>query len=251
MLPRTPRFLRNVRIPGRVIQQHCTSVRRYASSSDGTVPFEELRTEMLSRGVTCHIDEISPGPSYRLAETLSDFLPDQWYSVLTKETPILPIGHHLVYFNPTQSLDKLLPDGTDLLHSPGDPWVRRMWAGGSVNVRPDKYFHLNNGLKLKSTVTAAECIRDVQLIGKDQDAKIFVTVERRYARLDKLFQRHQKTSDGISPQDIFNQQLINNDEWGDALFKTEHKLVFLQEKTAAELEAIKSGQWFTPRYLPR
>ncbi|KUI60355.1 Mesaconyl-C(4)-CoA hydratase, partial [Cytospora mali] len=49
-----------------------------------------------------------------------------------KPPAVLPTGHHLVYFPPTHPTSALLPDGTDEDHWPGAPFVRRLWAGGSV-----------------------------------------------------------------------------------------------------------------------
>ena len=47
------------------------------------------------------------------------------------KTPI-PQGHHLVYFPPPVPDRSLLPDGTDSLHSPGAPFIKRLWGGGSL-----------------------------------------------------------------------------------------------------------------------
>lgn len=44
----------------------------------------------------------------------------------------MPLGHHLVYFNPQIPGRDLAPDGADPDHCPGAPFVRRLWAGGSL-----------------------------------------------------------------------------------------------------------------------
>lgn len=44
----------------------------------------------------------------------------------------MPAGHHLVYFPPQVPASHLAPDGADKDHCPGAPFVRRLWAGGSV-----------------------------------------------------------------------------------------------------------------------
>lgn len=44
----------------------------------------------------------------------------------------MPLGHHLVYFPPQTPGSRLAADGADPDHSPGPPFVRRLWAGGSV-----------------------------------------------------------------------------------------------------------------------
>ncbi|TRM56219.1 hypothetical protein BD626DRAFT_520401 [Schizophyllum amplum] len=51
----------------------------------------------------------------------------------------LPHGHHLAFFYPRSPEGKLRPDGTDGAFCPPPPFVRRMWAGGSMswdNARP-------------------------------------------------------------------------------------------------------------------
>jgi hydroxyacyl-ACP dehydratase HTD2-like protein with hotdog domain len=48
----------------------------------------------------------------------------------------LPQGHHLVYFPLQLPPSELMPDGTDPGHCPGEPFTRRMWAGGEIKFMP-------------------------------------------------------------------------------------------------------------------
>src|SRR6266702_756832 len=96
--------------------------------------FSHLKEEMTSRKLPLIYDDMVPGQSYRLEQSLASFLPASW-TPASPELPNpssseLPPTHHLVYFNPAMPADELLPDGTDPLQSPGPPFVRRMWAGG-------------------------------------------------------------------------------------------------------------------------
>ena len=213
---------------------------------------------MLQRDVSWLLEDITAQPAHRLSRTLSGFLPVEWCRPPTSKNPVLPVGHHLIWFNLTAPSQELLPDGTDNFHSPSEPsWVRRMWAGGSVRLKPDKYYHKKSGFAVDTAIVGAERIKDVQLRGKDEAAKIFVTIERRFARLDQLYESHRKVhqgsekSNGPNVQRHFKQQLRGDEEWGDAILKEERNLVFFRERTAAEMDAIKAGQMAPVRYLDR
>lgn len=47
----------------------------------------------------------------------------------------LPLGHHLVYFPLQARPTELAWDGADNDHAPGEPYVKRMWAGGKMTFR--------------------------------------------------------------------------------------------------------------------
>ena len=124
---------------------------------------------MTSRRLPFTVDYLTPVNANLLETTLSDFIsyPDS----ITQQEKQLSIGHHLVYFNPNTKPSSLLPDGTDPLHSPGPPFTRRMWAGGSIEVvepirKDGSPYHL------------AEKIVDVQVKGQENEEKIFVKIER-------------------------------------------------------------------------
>ena len=90
-------------------------------------------------------------------------------------------GHHLVYWPPASKLSLLLPDGTDPDQSPGDPFVRRMWAGGRI-----KFPRMSEMPPLDGSLQAcSERISDVVVKGNPGDEKIFVTIERCFSKVDK------------------------------------------------------------------
>lgn len=137
-------------------------------------PFSHLQTELTSRGLPCLDDDCSRLPSRLLAETLKDFLPESpIYKKSQLQSRILPFGHHVVYFPPPAPLSSLLPDGTEPLHSPGPPFHRRMWAGGSINLNTHE-----DSLQTGVEALCQERIRDVTIEGRKGEEKIYVTIER-------------------------------------------------------------------------
>ncbi len=149
--------------------------RRYNSS------FADLTAEMKARKISPIFDDLTPQTSYRLNTTLADFLPNaEPPTVLppaSSNPQTLPIPHHLVYFEPTKRSSEMLADGTNPDQSPGDPFVRRMWAGGRVRYNNANPFSLDAGRGV-----CAEFIRSVDIKGREGQEKIFVGIERRQAR---------------------------------------------------------------------
>ena len=141
--------------------------------------FAELREEMLARPPRYSRDYVTPSQSESLRATLRDFLPASYANLVETrarqphdgyELGALNPMHHLVYF-PNREFDRLLPDGTDSLHSPGGPFTRRMWAGGNVSLLQDipmdgHAFH------------CSERIHDVYVKGGGEDEKIYVQLKR-------------------------------------------------------------------------
>lgn len=125
---------------------------------------------MISRRLPYATDYITPTQSVSLRRTLAGFLPPSSDSAI-RTVHRLASSHHLVYFPNVPPSSLLLPDGTDSLHSPGPPFTRRVWAGGSMaflrNIEADgQPFH------------CTESIDDVQVKGKEGEEKIFVRVKR-------------------------------------------------------------------------
>ncbi|KXT09045.1 hypothetical protein AC579_2550 [Pseudocercospora musae] len=126
---------------------------------------------------------LSPDSSYRLQTTLADFLPSgpnppPLTLPPTHDSSELPPAHHLLYFEPTKRSSEMLPDGTNPDHFPGEPFGRRMWAGGKVVWNHDKSLRLDGGVGV-----CCEFIRDVTTKGeKEGDEKVFVEIERRIAK---------------------------------------------------------------------
>lgn len=149
--------------------------------------FSSLRTELISRRLPLLYDNPTPLPSYLLTRTLADFLPPSVTPV--PDIPpnigptVLPPAHHLIYFPPFTPLSSLLPDGTDPNQSPGDPFVRRMWAGGRIAFGP------NNNPGLPSNGRSSVClesIRDVKIKGLEGEEKVFVEIERRICSVSAI-----------------------------------------------------------------
>lgn len=141
--------------------------------------FSERHSELISRRLPDLEDHCTPLPSILLYNTLVDFLPKSHiHPINMNEIDILPFAHHLVYFPPATPLSSLLPDGTDPLHSPGSPFNRRMWAGGTINVnRALNQIPVNAGI-----VHCLERIGDMTVKGREGEEKIVVQIERRIRR---------------------------------------------------------------------
>ncbi|KAJ4012139.1 hypothetical protein NW766_007440 [Fusarium irregulare] len=114
-------------------------------------------------------------PSHLLTTTINDLLhPSTTIPTITSPPKALPQGHHLVYFPIQLPPSRLIPDGADPDHSPGTPYVRRVWAGGEVTFR---------GEEMKLDARPAVCrekIEDVSLRGREGEEKVFVDIWRKY-----------------------------------------------------------------------
>ncbi|EUC42618.1 hypothetical protein COCMIDRAFT_39359 [Bipolaris oryzae ATCC 44560] len=239
-------------------QLRCISRRGYAATTGSDDPqwFQELRTQMLQRGATHLPEHLTAPPEYKLSQTLTGFLPREFCHALGRRNLIIPFGHHLIWFNPSLPTHDLLPDGTDASHSPGGPWVRRMWAGGSVHAKPRDYFDTFRGFAAGTPMAGIEHIKHVRLHGQDDTAKIFVTIERRFARLDALQESYRALHGSLGRatglrkiQSYLEDQLRSTDDWGNAILKEERNLVFFKERSVAEIDAIKAGQMASIKYL--
>ncbi len=132
---------------------------------------------MISRSLPPLYDPCTCLHSYLLLRTLEDFLPP-----LLESPPYLhhsgrlrmamPFAHHLVYFPPALPLPSLHPDGTDPLHSPGQPFTRRMWAGGEINY---SQLHLSQN---QGPAFCQERITDLNIRGREGEEKAYVRIER-------------------------------------------------------------------------
>jgi hydroxyacyl-ACP dehydratase HTD2-like protein with hotdog domain len=205
-----------------------------------------MQIALLSRPGTLQHERIAPLPSEKLTTALSSFLPASWNPSATSTHPFLPAGHHLIWFNANLATHELLPDGTDALHSPPAPFVRRMWAGGEVRVAP-AYFSRENGFTMGAVVSCVERIKDVRMSGQGAASKVFVTIERRFARAAV------EESEVMSQSTMFRSQaeLQEETQKGETLMTEERNLVFFTERTEEELEDIQSGKMAQVRYLNR
>ncbi|KAF2786886.1 hypothetical protein K505DRAFT_367848 [Melanomma pulvis-pyrius CBS 109.77] len=234
----------------RRIQWLCAPRRRFASNAPLDLEFTQLRDEMLNRKLPDLPDIASRHQAQKLQSTLSSFVPpaaDDFRS----------LGQHLIYCNAAVPSNELLPDGLDALHSPGSPYERRMWAGGSLRVDVGRHYGRGESAwRLGRQIIGVERIKDVQMRGRaGDDAKIFVTVERRFAKSDGV-RTHVKRESGaaaidfaIAVPDLLRQQAREDQQWGDATIVEERNLVFMKERSAAELEAFRAGQMAPVRHL--
>ena len=120
----------------------------------------------------------------------------------------MPAAHHLIYFPPPSRISALLDDGTDPDQSPGDPFVRRMWAGGRINFFPSK----DPSFKLIGRkAVCLERIRDVVVKGPTRAEKIFVTIERRVNRIfSKSDDDTQRQDFSLGSEDSIRQGLMDD-----------------------------------------
>ncbi|KAI6251250.1 Hydroxyacyl-thioester dehydratase type 2, mitochondrial [Erysiphe necator] len=137
---------------------------------------KSLRKKLLARPATMIYDHMAPTSSLLLKTTLISCLPFfkgcSDTELRNKGKFCLPPGHHLVYFHQQVNTSDLLPDGTDDLHSPGYPFERRLWVGGSIDfIRPMILFP-------KIQMVCSEKITDVRVRGSQNDEKVFVDVTR-------------------------------------------------------------------------
>lgn len=191
---------------------------------------ERLQHELTTRKIPLFYDYLHPQPSHLLNLSLCDLLPK------TASTPVhtstilpsitnpspLPPAHHLIYFPPQVTLSQLLPDGTDVLHTPGDPFHRRLWAGG--NLRFPAASPLLDGRR----AVCIESIRNVAVKGREGDENVIVTIERRIGSVPEGEYEDQTRS-----------RIWTEDEAlaGDALVIENRNLIFMRSKTAAQIEA--------------
>lgn len=124
-------------------------------------------------------------PSRLLDATLSEFLPippTPSAPSIWESRKYIPPGHHLIYFPPANRLSALLADGTDPDQSPGAPFLRRLWAGGSIDFRPSTDAR---GIAMDGRhAVCLERIVDVEMKGSPEHGKVFVRMERRMGHSD-------------------------------------------------------------------
>lgn len=233
---------------------------------------------MTKRKIRPVFDDLTSQNSFRLNVSLADFLPNTrqvnyarqyLYLLLTRScraplTPPapnkplpMPIPHHLLYFEPTKPPSDLLPDGTNPDHSPGDPFVRRMWAGGSVLFDSNKPLLMDN-----SRAVCLEGIRDVAVKGKPGDEKVFVGIERRIAPLNKEEETAMADANGQQDKILALEEQIRQRLWmpsdvefGPANIIERRNIVFMRERSPEEARqavaaAKKPGKMLKPQHQP-
>lgn len=206
---------------------HSAAALRSYSSLSG-----RLNQELTSRQLPLAYDYLHPQPSHLLNVTLNDLFSKEQQSAFLKNgstalpsidsSLCMPPGHHLVYFPPQVTLSQLLPDGTDILHTPGEPFNRRLWAGGKVRF-PDRAGPLLDGRR----AVCLETIRDVVVKGLEGEEKIIVSIERRVGVV----------KEGEDDQSVRGRIWKENEEDPGAASVIETRnLIFMREKTQEQLD---------------
>ena len=231
----------------------CSQIRPRQSST-----LSDLQNKLTSRQLPLLYDYPTPTQSDLLNITLADFLPAALQPPASDAPPkyicdkfLLPPAHHLVYFPPQSRLSDLLPDGTDPDQSPGDPFVRRMWAGGRINFFPNDNPPTNQLLMLGKPAYCLERISGVTVKGQPSDEKIFVTIERRVSRVNRHTPaiHHPPIEYVHDAEDQIRNRLSKDSECS----VIEHRnLVFMRERTreSAADAATRPGKVVKPPYEP-
>lgn len=191
---------------------------------------ERLQHELKTRKIPLFYDYLHPQPSHLLNLSLYDLLPKNATTSATTSTTLpsitnpspLPLSHHLIYFPPQVTLSQLLPDGTDVLHTPGDPFHRRLWAGGNLR------FPAPSPLLDGRRAVCIESIRDVAVKGREGDEKAIVTIERRVGTVPEGEDEAQ-TRSRIWTEDAALA--------GEASVIENRDLIFMRTKSAAQVAA--------------
>ncbi|KAJ4303090.1 hypothetical protein N0V90_001981 [Kalmusia sp. IMI 367209] len=244
------------RIPRRYYSSDAPNATPQSTDPEEAEWFQQLRTEMLNRELPLERSTIDDQFERKLEGTLHSFFPRSWKGTFSSER--IPeggmpgsIGNHLIFCNPAVPDASLLPDdGTDKLHSPGDPFVRRMWAGGTVRVDKDLYFDQDNGWVMGKPILCGERIKEVRLRGQGDNEKIFITIERKFARYGSVYEAVRKSKVPADNKVALNQLLQKQMRKWDQNFLTEDRnIVFLRERSSQELQDIKAGKMAPVKYL--
>lgn len=202
---------------------------------------ERLHHELTTRKLPLSFDYLHPQPSHLLNLTLCALLPQsskprhvQKHLPSIRDPSPLPIGHHLIYFPPQVTLSQLLPDGTDVLHTPGAPFNRRLWAGGNLR------FPANAPLLDGSRAVCIESIRNVTVKGREGEEKVIVTIERRVATVPE----------GEDESQTWN-RIWTEDEAqpGESSIIENRDLIFMRNKTAEQIQMDKEQFGKTSRVV--
>jgi len=231
------------------IQRRCN--RKF--STEPTLPADleaSLREELTSRPVIQIPEYLSNTNSHLLNLTLADFLPPACYapgfSKANLQTPrrtpkvgplnedsLLPLGHHLVHFPPQVLNSDLLPDGTDKLHWPGAPFVRRLWTGGSLSFNRNSIFQLHTN---NMSAMCKEEITNVWTKGAEGNEKVFVTIQRRIGGYGHFYEPPRwsgKEKPDWGPLDRSKDQWGKRSMMGKLALVETRNLVFLRNKSQA------------------
>lgn len=211
------------------------SISRAVSTASPASLSEKLLQKLKSRRIPLFYDYLHPQPSHLLNLSLIDLFSGTWspqcetslVGTLPSVTspPRLAAGHHLVYFPPQVTSSQLLPDGTDILHSPGHPFSRRLWAGGRI-----KFAATGNLLLDGSRAVCIETIRNVSTKGQEGEEKVFVGIERRIGTV------HEGEKESDVRKRIWKE---DEEDFGQASIIENRNLVFMREKSQEQVKYDK------------
>lgn len=156
----------------------------------------EVQQILTSRPVNYIHDTLSPTPLRLLERALDGYLDGATLNGLHKPVDagrpswaslgLLPQCAHLIYFPQETARAGLLRDGCDDLHFPGEPWVRRMWAGGCIDFAADERQGLlprpraEGAHVLSRQAVCRESVGTVKPNTTPGREKVFVEIERLY-----------------------------------------------------------------------
>jgi hypothetical protein len=156
----------------------------------------QARQLIASRPAKPMFDILTPVRSHLLNISLADHIPRTVQPIAFAATlaaadgtaasdPLLPaagqpmpLGHHSIFFPPQLRSTRLTADGTDPDHAPGAPFVRRMWAGGSISFGDSWEDQLRlDGRRAVCVESVGEPVLKTAAAGRDM---VFVDVVRKY-----------------------------------------------------------------------
>lgn len=208
-------------------------------------PLEKLETSLYesltSRKTKAQWDSLDLNVANNLSRTLEKYLQKTIQLRLRKphsrfnRIPSLhiPPGYHQAYFNPAYDETALLPDGTDRVHSPGWPFEKRLWGGGSLIFNPVEKWMMRNGY----LGILQEDIENVQVKGKEGEEKVFVTVSRKAAMGYALGIRKKNATQRYPPDlRTLDGTNLKEGKLGSLVLEEKKTLVFMRTKTEEELK---------------
>ncbi|AOW00869.1 hypothetical protein LXG23DRAFT_26875 [Yarrowia lipolytica] len=143
-------------------------IRSYSTASSSTA---SSIAALKARAPWRKLDYVSPTQSQMLKTSISHLFqqPEKQFQV----GDAVPPGFHMAYFNPCDPEPTLASDGYSEQQAPGEPYVNRMWLGGSVE------FHKGRQLSMGEQSTCSESLVQVREPGSSTSGdKLLVTIQR-------------------------------------------------------------------------
>ena len=221
-----------------LLQGACGLSRKALFTRRSFSSLDDIEPELTSRKLPILVDRLTQTNSRLLDATLADFLPPSPIAFDTKvttgkgsswrEMAFMRPGHHLVYFPPVDRLSELLPDGTDPNQSPGEPFVRRMWAGGQLTFRPSAESTHRLTLSGKYASVCVEKISEVFIRGAPGDERIFVTIQRFISGAAIFKQQHPRY--GTTLDINFDNSIAREEEYLRVVLPTDSRTPAIEQR---------------------